>query len=321
VSTPNPTSADRPAARYTPGTAPRPLVFGTRGSPLALQQTTGVQEAYAAAHAGVQATLRVIETRGDRDLTTPLPEIGGKGLFTAELEAAMRAGEIDAAVHSLKDLPVEDAPGIVVAAICRRADPRDVLVSRYGSIAALPAGGRVGTSSRRRAAQLLAIRPDLVIVPVRGNVATRLRAADGNLDGVVLAAAGLDRLGIEPGTAARLDPSEMLPAPGQGAVAVQCRADDRAAIEALRALDDAATRAAVTAERTFLHALGGGCSSAVGALAEPIAGTGLVRMTALVASLDGREVLRLEGSDTDPKALGERLATRALARGAAQLLG
>ena len=320
MSIPNPTSANRAASSYGPGAAPRPLVLGTRGSPLALRQTEWVCEAYATAH-GVRPSLQVVETRGDLDLHTPLPEIGGKGLFTAELETAMRSGAIDAAVHSLKDLPVEEVPGLVIAAVCRRADPRDVLVSRHGSIAELPAGARVGTSSRRRAAQLRALRPDLQIVPVRGNVATRLHAAESELDAVVLAAAGLDRLGIDSVIALRLEPTEMLPAPGQGAIAIQCRADDRAAIESLRVLDDHATRLAVTAERTFLHALGGGCSSAVAALAEPLGETGLLRMTGLVASQDGREVLRIEGSDTDPVALGRRLASRALARGAEQLLG
>lgn len=314
-----PSVADSAALRFSPGTAPRPLVIGTRGSLLAQWQTDWVRRELHGL--GVETSTQTIETRGDRDLETPLPEIGAKGLFTAELEAAMRAGTIDAAVHSLKDLPVEAPEGLVVAAVCRRADPRDVLVSSKGTLATLPKGARVGTSSRRRAAQLLHVRPDLRIVPLRGNVETRIRKALGDdLDAAVLAGAGVARLGMGEFVREHLEPSVMLPAPGQGAIAVQCRADDREAIDTLRRLDDPAARAATTAERAFLHALGGGCSAAIGAFAEPLGETGLITMSALVASPDGRDVIRIDGSDVDPVALGQRLARRARARGADELL-
>lgn len=317
VSTRPPVSTDLPALRLTPGPAPRPLVFGTRGSPLARWQTDHTR-----ALLGGTGTVQVIETRGDRDLDTPLPLIGGKGLFTAELEAAMRDGRIDAAVHSLKDLPVDDPEGLVTVAVLPRHDPRDAMATRHGSFAALPQGARVGTSSRRRAAQLLAARPDLDVVPLRGNVQTRLsRATSGELDAVVLAVAGLERLGLGDQVTERLAVTVMLPAPGQGAVAVQCRADDREAIDFLRQIDHAPTRRATTAERTFLHELGGGCSAAVAALATPLGDTGLLQLTAMVLSHDGAEVIRVDGSHTDPVALGQRLAQRAMDRGAAELLG
>lgn len=317
MSTRPPALSDLPAIRMTPGAPPRPLVFGTRGSPLARWQTD-----HARALLGGGGVVQVVETRGDRDLETPLPLIGGKGLFTAELEAAMRAGTIDAAVHSLKDLPVDDPDGLVTVAVLPRHDARDALVTRHGSLAALPPRAQVGTSSRRRAAQLLALRPDLDVVPLRGNVQTRLaRAQSGAVDAVVLAVAGLERLGLGDAITERLDPTVMLPAPGQGAVAIQCRADDRETIDFLRQVDDRPTRLATTAERTFLHALGGGCSAAVAAYATPIGDSGLLGMTALVLSHDGADVIRLDGSDADPVALGSRLAERAMARGAAELLG
>jgi len=285
---------------------------------LALWQTEWVRRELAGL--GAESSARLFETRGDRDLETPLPAIGGKGLFTAELEDAMRRGEIDAAVHSLKDLPVGDADGLTIAAICHRADPLDVLISARWTLAELPARARVGTSSARRGAQLLAGRPDLQIVPLRGNVETRVRRGTQEMDAAVLAAAGIERLGLAEHVRERLSPAVMLPAPGQGAIAVQCRADDREAIDTLRRIDHAPTRAAVTAERTFLHALGGGCSAAIGALAEPLGDTGLLRMSAIVCSADGSASIRVEGSDADAVRLGERLAGRARARGAEELL-
>ena len=246
------------------------LTIGTRGSALARWQTDWVQARLQAAWPDLHCDLRLFQTSGDKILDRPLPEIGGKGLFTEELENALRSGEIDLAVHSLKDLPIDDAAGLTVGAIGEREDPRDVLISRqYFTLAHLPRGARVGTSSLRRAAQLLAARPDLKILSLRGNVDTRLRKAmQGEYDAIVLAAAGVLRLGFESHIAEYLSFDVMLPAPGQGAVAVQCRADDHRTIDLLRPIDHTLTRSAVTAERAFLNGLGGGCSAPVAAYAQ-----------------------------------------------------
>jgi hydroxymethylbilane synthase len=259
------------------------------------------------------------DTQGDRTQSSgvPLPEIGGKGLFTAELERALRDGVIDVAVHSLKDLPTEDAEGVVVGAICEREDARDCLVSRAGlRLDQLPPAAVVGTSSLRRAAQLLALRPDLDVRSIRGNVDTRIRKVrEGEYDAVALAAAGIRRLRLEAEVSDWLD--EVLPAPGQGALAVQCRGDDARVLELLRAIDDAEARATTTAERVFLRELGGGCAAPVAAHATP--NGSVVRLTGLVASPDGREVVRVEG-EGEPVEVGERLAREALAHGADRIL-
>jgi hydroxymethylbilane synthase len=266
--------------------------------------------------------IKLYTTRGDRELDRPLPEIGGKGLFTAEIEAALRAGDIDLAVHSLKDLPIADSAGLAIGAVLERADVHDVLVSRHGlPLAELPSHPRVGTSSPRRAAQILAARPDAQILPIRGNVDTRLRkAAAADYDGVVLAAAGLARLGLEEHVTQRLPLEVMLPAPGQGALAVQCRADDEAILALLRPLHHPATWAAVTAERAFLEGLGGGCAVPVAAYAA-YDGRGL-ELRGLVASLDGRQVVRVAGHGLPEAAyhLGQQLAQAALAQGASRML-
>jgi hydroxymethylbilane synthase len=307
------------------------LVIGTRGSPLALAQTGLVVELLATAWPTLDVSTRVVETRGDRTQASgePLPEIGGKGLFTAELEAALREGEIDAAVHSLKDLPTAAAPGLLLGAVCARDDVRDCVVSRDGAtLAELAPGAVVGTSSLRRAAQLRALRPDLVVEPVRGNVGTRVRKVrEGAVDAVVVAAAGIRRLGLEGGVAEWLAVETMLPAPGQGALAVQCRAGDDAVLAALAPLDDAVTRAATTAERAYLAALDAGCSAPVAAWARPISATpetdqrGLeLELSGLVSSLDGRRVARVEGWGVDPEELGGRLAGEARGAGAAEIL-
>lgn len=295
----------------------RALVLATRPSPLARAQTELVRAALAQAFPGVPLTVRVIVTRGDRVLDRPLPEIGGKGLFTLELEQALRAGQADLAVHSLKDLPIEDASGLRLGALLERADPRDVLIAPGADgLQDLPPGARVGTSSLRRAAQLLAARPDLQPQPVRGNVETRLRKVEqGECDAALLAAAGLLRLGLHDRIAAWLPLEVMLPAPGQGALAVQCRADDRRALELLAPLDHAPTRAAVEAERAFLAALGGGCSAPVGACAVN-EGAGLW-LRGVAAAADGQSLVRVEGRGQEPGALGRALAARALAQGAA----
>ncbi|HEX9109705.1 MAG TPA: hydroxymethylbilane synthase, partial [Longimicrobiales bacterium] len=256
----------------------------------------------------------------DRSLERPLPEIGGKGVFTLELESALRSGQIDCAVHSLKDLPIDPAPGLCIGAVSPRADAHDVLVSAAGKdFAGLNEHARVGTSSLRRQAQLLAARPDLVVQPVRGNIDTRLRKAlQGDYDAVVLAAAGMERLELS-GRVTQVLPFElMLPAPGQGALAVQCRSDDPFLQDLLRPVHDEASFRAVTAERAFLKGLGGGCSAPVAAYAREQ--DGALVMDALAASPDGKRVLRVRGAGAEPEELGARLAREALAGGAAELL-
>jgi len=300
----------------------RTLRVGTRTSALALRQTDLVVELLRAAGPNLEVEVVHVVTRGDRTQASnvPLPEIGAKGLFTAELEQGLRAGSIDLAVHSLKDLPTEEPAGVTIGAVCLREDPRDALVTRGGAtLASLRSGAIVGTSSVRRAAQLLAARPDLRVVPVRGNVDTRVRKVrDGELDAAVLALAGLRRLGLD-GEVGEVLPLElMLPAPGQGALAVQCRADERRTLEALAAIDDAGARAAVTAERAFLRDVDGGCSAPVGAYAEVVR-PGIVRLRIVVSSPDGRDVVREEG-EGEPVEIGRALAARALAAGAGRVL-
>jgi hydroxymethylbilane synthase len=300
---------------------PAAVILGTRGSALARTQTDVVAALLAAACPGLRCETKVIDTAGDRTQASgqPLPEIGGKGLFTEELERALRDGEIDVAVHSLKDLPTEDAEGVVIGAVAAREDPRDCLVARdAGSLVGLPDGATVGTSSLRRSAQLLARRPDLEIRSIRGNVDTRVRkVANGEYDAAVLAAAGVRRLGLEDAVTEWLSEDVMLPAPGQGALALQCRSDD-AVLDVVRAIDDGGTRAEVTAERAFLRALEAGCSAPVGALAVATT-TPRVRLQALVASVDGRDVVRVNGEGT-PEEIGVRLAQDARELGADRIL-
>jgi hydroxymethylbilane synthase len=297
------------------------VTLGTRTSRLARVQAERVAARLEAAWPGIGTALRPFDTTGDRTQAEgrALPEIGGKGLFTEELEQALRAGEIDLAVHSLKDLPTEGAQGVVVGAVCEREDPGDCLVAREGRrLAELPAGSVVGTSSIRRAAQLAALRPDLELRGIRGNVDTRIRKVEaGDYDATVLAAAGVRRLELEHAVTEWLSPDAMLPAPGQGALAVQCRAGDTAVLSLLSPLDDPGARAATTAERMFLSALGGGCAAPVAARAE--ATSAGVRMAALVASLDGVQIVRVQG-EGEPQALGARLAREALDAGAGRIL-
>ncbi len=300
------------------------LTLGTRTSELALWQTNHVIQLLQAAWPGLTCQITPFVTQGDKTQASgkPLPTIGGKGVFTLELEEALRSGTIDLAVHSLKDLPVEDAPGLTLGAISSRADVRDVFVARNGwTLATLPPNAVVGTSSTRRAAQLLIVRPDLQIKSIRGNVGTRVRKVlDGDYDATVLAAAGLERLGLTDAVTEKLSLEVMLPAPGQGALAVQCRADDEATLALLAAIDDADVRAAVTAERQFLHNLGGGCSAPVAAYATVVdAPQRLFQMQALVASPDGQQVVRVQGRG-EAATLGNRLAQQALAQGVASLL-
>jgi hydroxymethylbilane synthase len=300
----------------------RTLVLGSRTSPLAQWQTYHIVSLLQAAWPGLVCRVRDFVTRGDKSLDRPLPEIGGKGLFTAELEEALRRGEIDVAVHSLKDLPVEDAPGLAVGAIPGRAGVQDVLIAPAGhTLAALPAGSVVGTSSIRRQAQILAARPDLQVRSIRGNVETRLRKglAGQEYAATVLAAAGLERLELTDQVAEWLPLNLMLPAPGQGALAVQCRAGDTAVLDLLAAIEEPAVRAAVTAERAFLTALGGGCAAPIAAYAWPDE-PGTMLMTGLVASPDGRRLIHVRGSGTDPHQLAADLAQQAREQGAAGIL-
>ena len=299
-------------------TAPtQTITLGTRGSALARWQTDWVLARLREQWPALTAETRLFTTTGDRLLDKPLPEIGGKGVFTEELEQALLAGAIDLAVHSLKDLPIAVTPGLSLGAICAREDARDVLISPSGArLMALPPGAKVGTSSLRRSAQLLRARPDLVLRPLRGNVDSRLRKVQaGDYDAIVLAAAGVRRLGLEAAITEYLPLDVMLPAPGQGALAVQCRAGDAATLALLSALEHAPTRAAVEAERAFLAGLGGGCAAPVGAYAT-VDAAGVIQLAGLVAAEDGRGAVTVTGAGTDAPELGARLAQDALAQGA-----
>lgn len=293
---------------------------GTRRSALAVRQTEMVADAL---RGRLERPVELVEitTRGDVD-PGPLASIGGTGVFVSALRDALRRGEVDLAVHSLKDLPTAPAPGLVLAAVPSREDPRDAVVADGRLLADLPAGSRIGTGSPRRAAALRAMGRGYLPVPVRGNVDTRVRmVADATVDAVVLAMAGLSRLGRRDVAARPIDVSDMPPAPGQGALAVESRedcADDLAA--AVSAVDDPATRACVIAERTLLASLQAGCSAPVGALAE--ASGGSLRLRARVWSVDGAGLVSGErhGAADDPARLGRALADELLARGAVSLL-
>ena len=291
--------------------------LATRGSVLALAQARVVADRLQAAGAPVEIV--PMRTEGDRRAEARLAAVGGKGLFVREIEEALLRGDADVAVHSLKDLPAETPRGLILAVFPEREDPRDVIVRREpGGLDALPRGAVVGTSSPRRRAIVLSLRPDLAVAPIRGNVDTRLaKLATGQWDAVLLAAAGLRRLGIAPRHLTPLAPEVFVPAVGQGVLGVQARADDAATLAALRALDHAPTRACALAERAFLARLGASCVTPMAAHARH-AGGRLV-MDALVLSEDGREVLRErgEGPAADADALGRRVAEALLARGAA----
>lgn len=296
------------------------LIFATRPSPLARSQTARVIRLLQEAWPDLECREHIITTKGDRHVDEPLPEIGGKGWFTRELEAALFSGQVDVAVHSLKDLPVEATPGITIAAVPARDSAFDVLVAAKGqTLADLPEAARVGTSSLRRAAQLLACRSDLTILPLRGNVDTRVRKlVSGEYDAIVLASAGLTRLELQAHITETLPLDVMLPAPGQGALAVQCRAEDTETLGLLAPIHDPLTAASVTAERAFLAGLGGGCSLAVGAFAQK--NDGQIILTGAVISTDGTRSIRLSAVGKEPHELGERLARFVLERGAADLL-
>jgi hydroxymethylbilane synthase len=306
--------------------APHRLTIATRESVLAMWQAEHVRARLTALHPSCTVDLLGVTTQGDRVLDRPLADIGGKGLFIKELEQAMAEGRADLAVHSLKDVPMDLPDGFTLAAICEREDPRDAFVSnRYLDLAGLPGAARVGTSSLRREAQLRERDPLLSILPLRGNVNTRLRKLDeGRYDAIILAAAGLKRLGLGARIASLLDPEDSLPAVGQGALALECRADRHDVITALIPLADRDTTLATTAERTFSRALGGSCHTPLAAHA--VARHGELWLRGLLASRDGAKVMRGDRSAAvhDLRAadgLGHALADDFLARGAARLVG
>ncbi len=294
--------------------------IGTRGSALALAQSEHVRASLPGGAA--EHDLRVIKTAGDLNPMASLQRIGGKGVFTKELEEALLSGEIDLAVHSLKDLPTEGHPRLRLGALLAREDARDAFVSRGGvRLDDLPSGARVGTSSLRRRSQLLARRPDLVVADLRGNVPTRLaRLEEGRFDAIVVAAAGLRRLGLADRVTELIDEAALLPAPGQGVVAVEIRADDEATGAAVGTLHDAAAAAEATAERALLAALGGGCIVPVGARAH--ARDGRIDLAAFVGHPSGRPTLRKAGSGSmdAPQELGQALAMVLLGAGAREIL-
>lgn len=295
--------------------------IATRRSPLAKWQANHVASLLRSNEPGLDVRLHEVVTKGDKILDVPLADVGGKGLFVKEIEDAILAGEAEIAVHSMKDLPAVLAEGLVIGAVPEREDPRDALCSpRWKTLERLPKGAKVGTSSLRRSAQLKALRPDLEMQMVRGNVETRLRKASEGLDAVVLAYAGLRRLGLAEHATQVLSPDEMLPAVAQGALALEARAADAATMKRLAALEHAETRVQTEAERGFLGRIEGGCQ-------VPIAGHARVEgarvtLRALVASLDGKRIIRGERSAplADARKMGEALAEELLSKGAAAIL-
>jgi hydroxymethylbilane synthase len=301
------------------------LRLGTRASQLALTQSQHVADVITAS-SGVPVELVHVSTQGDRS-SEAIAQLGGTGVFVSALRDALHAGTVDLAVHSFKDLPTAPAPGLTIAAVPPREDPRDVLVARDGlTLGELPPGARVGTGAPRRMAQLRALGLGLDVVPIRGNVDTRMaKVAAGELDAVVLARAGLARLGRMSAVTEVLDPIQVLPAPAQGALAVECRSDDTRTVALLAALDDPAARACVAAERAVLTALEAGCSAPVAAhaeLAEAEDGTAELWLRASVTAIDGSDSVRdsISGPATEAESLGRQLATELLDRGAAALM-
>jgi len=298
------------------------LRIGTRGSALALAQASLVQHQLQNRYPRLAVDLEIIKTTGDKIQDVPLAKIGGKGLFTKEIELAILAGEVDLGVHSMKDVPTEVPPGLVIGITTAREDPRDAFISRqYQDLHQIPPGGRVGTGSLRRRAQLLHLRPDLEIVPLRGNVDTRLRKLhEESLDAIILAAAGLRRLGRAAEITAILSPRTMLPAIGQGALGLEFREDDDEVKSLLGFLDDTTTRVAVTAERAFLARLEGGCQVPIAAYGQVHHDT--VSLDGLIGDLTGQRLYRaqMQGPAAAAASLGRELAELLLAQGGAQIL-
>ncbi|MFZ0311650.1 MAG: hydroxymethylbilane synthase [Candidatus Korobacteraceae bacterium] len=294
------------------------LRIGSRGSQLALWQANHISSLLR--QRGHEVEIEVIKTTGDKITDVSLAQVGTKGMFTKEIEEALAEGRVDVAVHSLKDLPTELPPGFELVAITTRVNPRDVLLSvKYDSVNALPKGARIGTSSLRRQAQLKVARPDLVIHALRGNVDTRVRKLEqGEYDAIILAAAGLTRLGKTQLVREVLSEEFMCPAAGQGALGIEIRAGDAAMRKHLEFLDDPAARAATTCERALLHKLGGGCQVPIGAFAEMR--EGMLHLTAIVARPDGSTILRETQSGSHAVALGEAVGDNLLQRGATKIL-
>jgi hydroxymethylbilane synthase len=302
----------------------RTVRLATRGSALALWQVKHVSALLERQSGDLSFDYVPLSTLGDGVQDRAIVEIGGEGVFTRDLEEALRSGRVDAAVHSLKDLPTDPTPAILTAAICAREDARDVLIAREGwTLDALPSGARVGTSSARRTAQLQSIRRDLDIVPIRGNVDTRIRKVlDGEFDATVLAAAGIIRLEMQRCVTEYLSCEVMMPAPGQGALAVQCREDDLEMVHLLSRIDDPVSRSTTTAERAFLRTAGGGCSAPVAARAVVAKDGQTLELRGVVLAPDGssRIDVTMNGAVTDAAVIGNTCARRALERGAGKWL-
>lgn len=300
----------------------RSLKIGTRGSKLALWQANWVKSELEIAYPDLTVLLEVIKTKGDKILDVPLAKVGGKGLFVKEIEEALSDGRVDIAVHSMKDMPAELPEGLAIGPVPKREDPADVLISKhFNSLADLPQGARVGTSSLRRKAQLLGVRPDLAIVSLRGNLDTRLRKLESeNMDAIILAAAGVLRLGLSPVITERIDEQIILPAVAQGALCIEIRENDADTGDLLSFLNHVETRETVLGERAFLRQIGGSCQ-------VPVAGFGTItgnefRITGLVSELDGSKVYKntLSGSALSAEKIGRELADSLLSKGAAQVL-
>ena len=300
----------------------RPLLIGSRGSPLALRQADLVKSRLRQAYPLLPIVVQVIRTTGDRHTQAPLHQLGGKGVFTKEIEEALLGGKIDLAVHSLKDLPTILPQGLCLGAITPREDARDAFLSnRFACLAELPPQSTVGTGSLRRQCQLLHLRPDLKVKNLRGNLDTRLRKLDeGHYDAIILACAGLVRLGLDHRIRERISVDRICPAIGQGALAVEIRCDDRLTLDRVRTLDDRDSRRATEAERSLLNGLGGGCQVPIAGLAT-IDGARL-QLIGLVGAADGSRLIRESGQSTveEPLRLGRSVARRLLDRGAAELL-
>jgi len=309
-------------ARTTQTTDRQKLVVGTRGSQLALWQANYIKDMVEEI-TGLPVEIKTIKTTGDKILDVPLAKVGGKGLFTKELEVELIAGDVDLCVHSMKDVPTDLPPGLVIAGIPKREDARDIMISATGiGFTELPEGARVGTSSLRRIAHVRSLRPDIEIVDVRGNLDTRMRKAeDGELDAVILAAAGIRRLGWGDRITTYLSTDIMISAVGQGAVGVEIREDDLYMAEVCALLTDPATMVCVTAERVVMNRLEGGCQVPIGAYCR-YDEDGSLLLDAMVGSVDGSTILRVtqRGSDSDPEALGEKVVAELREMGADEVL-
>ncbi|MGP0564798.1 MULTISPECIES: hydroxymethylbilane synthase [unclassified Nitrospina] len=296
--------------------------IGTRGSPLALWQANWIKSLLEEEHPDITVSLITIKTSGDKIQDVPLAKVGGKGLFTKEIEEGLLRNEVDIAVHSMKDVPMKLPPGLGLSVITEREDPRDALISRDGKkLDELPQGAKVGTGSFRRTTQLLAYRPDLQIVPMRGNVGTRLdKMEKENLDGIILAAAGLKRMGMADRISECIPPEIMLPGGGQGAVGIETRKDDPGVMMRILPLEHEDTHTALEAERSFLHRLEGGCQVPIGVYATVDGNR--IHIRGMVGSLDGKQVFRAEGSGViqDAVKLGDQCALEILEQGAGKVL-